>query len=145
MLPSHSKPESTSPKQGSSLHPTLACMMLGAVSFPGLSQYSSDPHTEWELSTYSTRDQVLEALRNLRYKGGNTFTGNSISHDLAAEGETLPMEPPPWRSRPLGTERRVKVVGEAVALHPSVLLPRSGTDPRPGEEPETRCWCPAGG
>ncbi|NXY81966.1 COKA1 protein, partial [Alcedo cyanopectus] len=48
----------------------------------GLSQYSSDPHTEWELSTYSTRDQVLEAVRNLRYKGGNTFTGLALTHVL---------------------------------------------------------------
>ncbi|NXX39873.1 COKA1 protein, partial [Tricholaema leucomelas] len=48
----------------------------------GLSQYSSDPRTEWELSTYSTKDQVLEALRNLRYKGGNTFTGLALTHVL---------------------------------------------------------------
>ncbi|NXP77175.1 COKA1 protein, partial [Ramphastos sulfuratus] len=48
----------------------------------GLSQYSSDPRTEWELSTYSTRDQMLEAMRNLRYKGGNTFTGLALTHVL---------------------------------------------------------------
>uniref|UniRef100_A0A663MU80 Collagen alpha-1(XX) chain n=1 Tax=Athene cunicularia TaxID=194338 RepID=A0A663MU80_ATHCN len=48
----------------------------------GLSQYSSDPRTEWELSAYSTRDQVLEAVRNLRYKGGNTFTGLALTHVL---------------------------------------------------------------
>uniref|UniRef100_A0A8C0AQ17 Collagen alpha-1(XX) chain n=1 Tax=Buteo japonicus TaxID=224669 RepID=A0A8C0AQ17_9AVES len=48
----------------------------------GLSQYSSDPRTEWDLSTYSTRDQVLEAVRNLRYKGGNTFTGLALTHVL---------------------------------------------------------------
>ncbi|XP_054701975.1 collagen alpha-1(XX) chain isoform X5 [Grus americana] len=48
----------------------------------GLSQYSSDPRTEWDLSAYSTRDQVLEAVRNLRYKGGNTFTGLALTHVL---------------------------------------------------------------
>ncbi|NWR82973.1 COKA1 protein, partial [Furnarius figulus] len=48
----------------------------------GLSQYSSDPRTEWDLSTYSTREQVLEAIRNLRYKGGNTFTGLALTHVL---------------------------------------------------------------
>uniref|UniRef100_A0A8C3KZX4 Collagen type XX alpha 1 chain n=1 Tax=Chrysolophus pictus TaxID=9089 RepID=A0A8C3KZX4_CHRPC len=48
----------------------------------GLSQYSSDPRTEWDLSTYATRDQVLEAVRNLRYKGGNTFTGLALTHVL---------------------------------------------------------------
>ncbi|NWX13949.1 COKA1 protein, partial [Aegotheles bennettii] len=48
----------------------------------GLSQYSSDPRTEWDLSAYSTRDQVLEAMKNLRYKGGNTFTGLALTHVL---------------------------------------------------------------
>ncbi|XP_074867948.1 collagen alpha-1(XX) chain isoform X2 [Carettochelys insculpta] len=48
----------------------------------GLSQYSSDPRTEWHLNTYVTRDEVLEAVRNLRYKGGNTFTGLALSHVL---------------------------------------------------------------
>ncbi|NWS16144.1 COKA1 protein, partial [Pachyramphus minor] len=48
----------------------------------GLSQYSSDPRTEWDLSAHSTREQVLEAIRNLRYKGGNTFTGLALTHVL---------------------------------------------------------------
>uniref|UniRef100_A0A8C6NAI8 Uncharacterized protein n=1 Tax=Melopsittacus undulatus TaxID=13146 RepID=A0A8C6NAI8_MELUD len=48
----------------------------------GLSQYSSDPRTEWDLSTYSTKDQVLDAVRSLRYKGGNTFTGLALTHVL---------------------------------------------------------------
>ncbi|XP_077043417.1 collagen alpha-1(XX) chain [Agelaius phoeniceus] len=48
----------------------------------GLSQYSSDPRTEWDLSAHSTREQLLEAVRNLRYKGGNTFTGLALTHVL---------------------------------------------------------------
>nr|XP_060627930.1 collagen alpha-1(XX) chain [Anolis sagrei ordinatus] len=48
----------------------------------GLTQYSSDPRTEWDLNTYATRDDVLEALRSLRYKGGNTFTGLALTHVL---------------------------------------------------------------
>ncbi|XP_025948628.2 collagen alpha-1(XX) chain [Dromaius novaehollandiae] len=48
----------------------------------GLSQYSSDPRTEWDLNTYATRDEVLEAVRSLRYKGGNTFTGLALTHVL---------------------------------------------------------------
>ncbi|NXK46977.1 COKA1 protein, partial [Chauna torquata] len=48
----------------------------------GLSQYSSDPRTEWDLSAYATRDQVLDAVRNLQYKGGNTFTGLALTHIL---------------------------------------------------------------
>ncbi|XP_077191952.1 collagen alpha-1(XX) chain isoform X1 [Paroedura picta] len=48
----------------------------------GLSQYSSDPRTEWDLKTYSTREEVLGALRSLQYKGGNTFTGLALTHVL---------------------------------------------------------------
>ncbi|XP_027705902.1 collagen alpha-1(XX) chain [Vombatus ursinus] len=48
----------------------------------GLSQYSGDPRTEWDLNSFNTKDQVLEAVRNLRYKGGNTFTGLALTHVL---------------------------------------------------------------
>uniref|UniRef100_A0A7M4EDF1 Collagen type XX alpha 1 chain n=1 Tax=Crocodylus porosus TaxID=8502 RepID=A0A7M4EDF1_CROPO len=48
----------------------------------GLSQYSGDPRTEWNLNTFATKDEVLEAVRSLRYKGGNTFTGLALTHVL---------------------------------------------------------------
>ena len=41
----------------------------------GLTQYSGDPQTEWDLSTFGAKEDVLAAVRSLRYKGGNTFTG----------------------------------------------------------------------
>lgn len=41
----------------------------------GLSQYSGDPRTEWQLNNFTSKEQLLEAVRNFRYKGGNTFTG----------------------------------------------------------------------
>lgn len=47
-----------------------------------LSQYSGDPRTEWQLSNFTSKDQLLDAVRNFRYKGGNTFTGeNSIFNE----------------------------------------------------------------
>uniref|UniRef100_A0A3Q1FLZ1 Collagen, type XIV, alpha 1b n=1 Tax=Acanthochromis polyacanthus TaxID=80966 RepID=A0A3Q1FLZ1_9TELE len=46
----------------------------------GLTQYSGDPRTEWHLNNFSTKDQLLEAVRNFRYKGGNTFTGQALLH-----------------------------------------------------------------
>ncbi|KAE8293092.1 Collagen alpha-1(XIV) chain Undulin Precursor [Larimichthys crocea] len=46
----------------------------------GLTQYSSDPRTEWQLNNFTTKDQLLEAVRNFRYKGGNTFTGQALLH-----------------------------------------------------------------
>uniref|UniRef100_A0AAQ6ID77 Solute carrier family 35 member C2 n=1 Tax=Anabas testudineus TaxID=64144 RepID=A0AAQ6ID77_ANATE len=46
----------------------------------GLTQYSGDPRTEWNLNNFTTKDQLLEAVRNFRYKGGNTFTGQALLH-----------------------------------------------------------------
>ncbi|XP_058499424.1 collagen alpha-1(XX) chain isoform X2 [Solea solea] len=46
----------------------------------GLTQYSGDPRTEWHLNNFTTKDQLLEAVRNFRYKGGNTFTGQALLH-----------------------------------------------------------------
>uniref|UniRef100_A0A8C6QWM8 Collagen alpha-1(XX) chain n=1 Tax=Nannospalax galili TaxID=1026970 RepID=A0A8C6QWM8_NANGA len=48
----------------------------------GLTQYSGDPQTEWDLNSFHTREQVLEAVHNLHYKGGNTFTGLALTHVL---------------------------------------------------------------
>ncbi|CAG6021052.1 unnamed protein product [Menidia menidia] len=45
-----------------------------------LTQYSGDPRTEWQLNSFTTKDQILEAVRNFRYKGGNTFTGQALLH-----------------------------------------------------------------
>ncbi|XP_030623623.1 collagen alpha-1(XIV) chain [Chanos chanos] len=47
-----------------------------------LSQYSGDPRTEWQLNNFTSKDQLLEAVRNFRYKGGNTFTGQALIHVL---------------------------------------------------------------
>ncbi|XP_057680117.1 collagen alpha-1(XX) chain isoform X3 [Corythoichthys intestinalis] len=46
----------------------------------GLTQYSGDPRTEWQLNNFTTKDQLVEAVRNFRYKGGNTFTGQALLH-----------------------------------------------------------------
>ncbi|GAB5569015.1 collagen alpha-1(XX) chain isoform X7 [Prionailurus iriomotensis] len=48
----------------------------------GLTQYSGDPQTEWDLSTFGAKEDVLAAVRSLRYRGGNTFTGLALSHVL---------------------------------------------------------------
>lgn len=46
----------------------------------GLTQYSSEPRTEWQLNNFTQKEEVLEAVRNFRYKGGNTFTGSALLH-----------------------------------------------------------------
>ncbi|XP_073488307.1 collagen alpha-1(XIV) chain isoform X1 [Aquarana catesbeiana] len=48
----------------------------------GLAQYSGDPRIEWNLNTYDTKDSVLDAVRNLPYKGGNTLTGLALTFIL---------------------------------------------------------------
>ncbi|XP_066092381.1 collagen alpha-1(XX) chain isoform X1 [Saccopteryx bilineata] len=48
----------------------------------GLTQYSGDPQTEWDLNSFGTKEEVLAAVRGLRYKGGNTFTGLALTHVL---------------------------------------------------------------
>ncbi|XP_032897317.1 collagen alpha-1(XIV) chain-like isoform X1 [Amblyraja radiata] len=46
----------------------------------GLIQYSGEPRTEWDLDTYSTKNEVLEANQRMRYKGGNTYTALALDH-----------------------------------------------------------------
>ncbi|XP_072323011.1 collagen alpha-1(XIV) chain isoform X2 [Scyliorhinus torazame] len=48
----------------------------------GLAQYSGDPRIEWHLNQYSTKEAVLDAARNLPYKGGNTLTGLALTYIL---------------------------------------------------------------
>jgi len=43
--------------------------------FVGLAQYSGDPRIEWHLNAFYTKDAVIDAVKNLPYKGGNTLTG----------------------------------------------------------------------
>ncbi|XP_067305122.1 collagen alpha-1(XIV) chain isoform X5 [Pseudorasbora parva] len=48
----------------------------------GLAQYSGDPRIEWHLNGFSTKDAVLDAVKNLPYKGGNTLTGLALTYIL---------------------------------------------------------------
>ncbi|XP_069549336.1 collagen alpha-1(XIV) chain [Brachyistius frenatus] len=48
----------------------------------GLAQYSGDPRIEWHLNAFSTKDTVIDAVKNLPYKGGNTLTGLALTYIL---------------------------------------------------------------
>ncbi|XP_053322224.1 collagen alpha-6(VI) chain-like isoform X2 [Spea bombifrons] len=48
----------------------------------GLVQYSDTPRTEFYLNTYNTKDQVLQYIQTLKYKGGGTNTGFSLEYML---------------------------------------------------------------
>ncbi|XP_034748704.1 collagen alpha-1(XIV) chain-like [Etheostoma cragini] len=48
----------------------------------GLAQYSGDPRIEWHLNAHTTKEAVMEAVKNLPYKGGNTLTGLALTFIL---------------------------------------------------------------
>ncbi|KAM9737140.1 collagen alpha-1(XIV) chain isoform 2-T2 [Menidia menidia] len=48
----------------------------------GLAQYSGDPRIEWHLNAHTTKESVIEAVKNLPYKGGNTLTGLALTFIL---------------------------------------------------------------
>ncbi|XP_024865789.1 collagen alpha-1(XIV) chain isoform X3 [Kryptolebias marmoratus] len=48
----------------------------------GLAQYSGDPRIEWHLKTHTTKEAVIDAVKNLPYKGGNTLTGLALTFIL---------------------------------------------------------------
>lgn len=60
--------------------------------FIGLAQYSGDPRIEWHLNSFSTKDAVIDAVKNLPYKGGNTLTGVGFHwyHQFVWHGVFLP-------------------------------------------------------
>ncbi|XP_055495106.1 collagen alpha-1(XII) chain-like isoform X1 [Leucoraja erinacea] len=46
----------------------------------GIVQYSSDTRTEFDLNQYSRKEDLLSAITNLPYKGGNTMTGEAMDY-----------------------------------------------------------------
>uniref|UniRef100_A0A8C4X3U6 VWFA domain-containing protein n=1 Tax=Erpetoichthys calabaricus TaxID=27687 RepID=A0A8C4X3U6_ERPCA len=44
----------------------------------GIVQYSTDTRTEFNLNQYFKKGELLKAINNLPYKGGNTMTGSSF-------------------------------------------------------------------
>ena len=43
----------------------------------GVVQYSTDTRTEFPLNRFTKRGEMLRAINNLPYKGGNTMTGKN--------------------------------------------------------------------
>ncbi|XP_077908277.1 collagen alpha-1(XX) chain isoform X7 [Ictidomys tridecemlineatus] len=54
----------------------------------GLTQYSGDPQTEWDLNSFRSSGEVLAAVHGLRYKGGNTFTAPAV-YSYCSQGLAL--------------------------------------------------------
>ncbi|XP_041101607.1 collagen alpha-1(XIV) chain-like isoform X3 [Polyodon spathula] len=48
----------------------------------GLAQYSGDPRIEWHLNAFNSKEALIDAVKNLPYKGGNTLTGLALTYIL---------------------------------------------------------------
>lgn len=46
-------------------------------------QYSDDAKTEFKLNTYHDKGIVISALQGVRYRGGNTKTGEALEKKAA--------------------------------------------------------------
>ncbi|XP_053142880.1 collagen alpha-1(XII) chain isoform X4 [Hemicordylus capensis] len=46
----------------------------------GIVQYSSDTRTEFNLNQYFEKRDLIEAIKNIPYKGGNTMTGEAVDY-----------------------------------------------------------------
>uniref|UniRef100_A0A8C1QPQ1 Collagen alpha-1(XX) chain n=1 Tax=Cyprinus carpio TaxID=7962 RepID=A0A8C1QPQ1_CYPCA len=57
-----------------------------------LSQYSGDPRTEWHLNNFTSREPLLEAIRNFRYKGGQALI-HALENNLKEEVGARPNTP----------------------------------------------------
>lgn len=44
----------------------------------GLTTYSDEPRPEFYLNTHDKKDKVLESIKQLPYRGGNTYTGAAL-------------------------------------------------------------------
>lgn len=40
-------------------------------------QFTDDPRTEFKLNSYRTKETLLDAIKHISYKGGNTKTGKA--------------------------------------------------------------------
>lgn len=46
----------------------------------GLAQFSDDPKHEFHLNTYNDKTKMIEHIRNMNYKGGNTYLGEALDY-----------------------------------------------------------------
>ena len=52
-----------------------------------IAQFSDDPRTEFKLNSYSDKQSLLDAIKSIAYKGGNTKTGETRPSDHTWTGE----------------------------------------------------------
>lgn len=45
-------------------------------------QFTDDPRTEFKLNAYQTKETLLDAIKHISYKGGNTKTGKNNNNNI---------------------------------------------------------------
>lgn len=53
----------------------LHCLSVFISPQVAVVQFSDDARTEFQLSSYGDKEALLDAIQRIRYKGGNTKTG----------------------------------------------------------------------
>lgn len=51
------------------------CLSVSVALQVAIAQFSDDARTEFQLSSHGNKEALLEAIQRIRYKGGNTKTG----------------------------------------------------------------------
>lgn len=52
-------------------------------------QFTDDPRTEFKLNAYKTKETLLDAIKHISYKGGNTKTGMTKRSPAKAQSNSL--------------------------------------------------------
>lgn len=52
-------------------------------------QFTDDPRTEFKLNAYKTKETLLDAIKHISYKGGNTKTGKTKKSPAEPQGHSL--------------------------------------------------------
>ncbi|XP_023197260.1 collagen alpha-1(XII) chain-like [Xiphophorus maculatus] len=56
---------------------------IGPINFQiGLTKYSEEATTEWNLNTHRTKESLLKAINKIQQNGGGTNTGKALEHIL---------------------------------------------------------------
>lgn len=50
-------------------------------------QFTDDPRTEFKLNAYNTKETLLDAIKRISYKGGNTKTGENNKYNKSKDSK----------------------------------------------------------
>lgn len=50
-------------------------------------QFTDDPRTEFKLNAYNTKETLLDAIKRISYKGGNTKTGENNKNNKSKDSK----------------------------------------------------------